>query len=321
MPHYNVDIKVHRRPLSPTGKSSAFQYLQHLGYILPIKTVFPVSLINRTQTKSNMNSWRTPFLILSLCLPAALSAQIAVDKLEVYLVPAKTSPMAEAFAINNEGKDPMQISLSVQDWDRAENGNNRFFPQSSLPGSCGRALSVFPEQLRLAPGETQQVRISVALTDTLQKPCWGIIFAQTVPPKGPIKGRSITYILRTGVKVYVHPSKSLADGAIDSMAVTKTDAVAATHSTPSVPASNVLLVRFQNTGTRHIQTTGHVELRNSQNVLLKTIDISEFPTLPGARRVLELPLPSLTRGHYVALAVLDFHGPDSVAGQFEFDIP
>lgn len=241
------------------------------------------------------------------------TAQLAVDKLEIY-ANASTTAQTEVFSVTNEGKDVLQVTLSVQDWDRTETGNNQFYPQGTRPGSCGQAVSAFPAQLLLAPGEMQQVRVNIQ-NPPVNKACWSIIFAQTVPAKSANQGRSITYVLRTGVKLYLHPATAQIEGAIDSMAVAPTpvnDTVSTTEKS--------LLVRFANTGGRHMQTQGKIELRDAAGALVKSVVVEEFPTLPGSKRLLMIPLGALPKGQYTALAILDFQGPDTIAGQYQFQI-
>lgn len=250
----------------------------------------------------------------ALLLPASqAAAQLAVDKLEIYATASPTS-QTEAFSVTNEDKEVLQVTLSVQDWDRTETGNNQFYPQGSRPGSCGQSVTAFPAQLLLAPGEMQQVRVNIQNPPT-DHACWSIIFAQTVPAKNPNKGRSITYVLRTGVKVYLHPVVAQAEGAIDSMAVAPT----LVNDAPSLTEKSVV-VRFANTGGRHIQTQGKIELRDATGNLIKSLNIDEFPTLPGSRRLITVPVGALPKGQYTALAIFDFHGPDTIAGQYQFQI-
>jgi hypothetical protein len=66
---------------------------------------------------------------------------------------------------------------------------------------------------------------------------------------------------------------------------------------------------------------GKVEIRRTDNTLVSTLDIPEFPTLPGATRRLGVPLPRLPRGKYVLLALLDYEGSEIAAGQVDLEIP
>lgn len=252
--------------------------------------------------------------LVVLLLPFEARAQLAVDKLEIYAAAAST-PQTEAFAVTNEGKEVLQVSLSVQDWDRTDNGDNHYYPSGTLPNSCKSSVAAFPLQMLLKPGETQQVRVNLTKSPA-DRACWAIVFVQTVPAKTKVQGRFITYVLRTGIKVYVHPKVAEADGAIDSMAVAAT----LKDGRPVATGEKSLLVRFANTGGRHIQTQGKLEIMNAAGNLVKSVNIDEFPTLPGAKRIVRVPVGLLPRGRYTALAILDFRGPDTIAGQYQFQI-
>jgi hypothetical protein len=49
------------------------------------------------------------------------------------------------------------------------------------------------------------------------------------------------------------------------------------------------------------------------------VPIDEFPTLPGSTRKIMVDVPSgLAPGDYVVLALIDFGGPELVAGQIDY---
>jgi hypothetical protein len=51
-----------------------------------------------------------------------------------------------------------------------------------------------------------------------------------------------------------------------------------------------------------------------------TSTVNEFPILPGAQRQVRSRMPQLAAGHYVALVILDFGGPELVAAQMELTV-
>jgi hypothetical protein len=69
---------------------------------------------------------------------------------------------------------------------------------------------------------------------------------------------------------------------------------------------------------------GEVEdmgFRRIDNSVAAHDTVQSFPVLPGARRRINVPLPALTSGHYIALVLLDFGGADVAAGQVPLDVP
>jgi P pilus assembly chaperone PapD len=251
-------------------------------------------------------------------LPATASAQLTIDQLELQLDPRSVDRKVGVFSITNEGTESVQVALHAEDWDRAESGENRFFPLGSQPHSCGEKLSVFPLSMRLDPGATGQVRVSADGLAGAPDACWQIVFAETARPPRPAGAqRAILYVVRTGVKVYVEPSGLQKDGAVEDVAL-KPHLLP--NGTPAVPAARDLVVAFRNTGAISLRTTGRVEFRRADNSVAATATITEFPTLPGARRNVAVVLPQLPAGKYTALAMLDFGGSEIAAGQIDLDV-
>lgn len=251
--------------------------------------------------------------------PASAGAQLTIDQLELQLDPRSADRKVGVFSITNEGTDAVQVALHAEDWDRAESGENRFFPLGSQPHSCGDKLSVFPLSMRLEPGATGQVRVSAAGLAESADACWQIVFAETARPPRPAGAqRAILYVVRTGVKVYVERAGLPKDGAVEDVAL-------APHPQPNgrpLPApTRDLVIAFRNTGGVSLRTTGRVEFRRADNSVAATATIAEFPTLPGARRNVSVAMPQLPPGKYTALAMLDFGGSEIAAGQIDVDIP
>ena len=64
---------------------------------------------------------------------------------------------------------------------------------------------------------------------------------------------------------------------------------------------------------------GRLEFRRLDNSVAMQVPIAEFPTLPAATRKLFVDVPAgLAPGDYVVLALIDFGGPELVAGQIDF---
>ncbi|HEY5085857.1 MAG TPA: hypothetical protein VII66_00735 [Gemmatimonadaceae bacterium] len=233
-------------------------------------------------------------------------AQVIVDPLEVVLSGAR--PVA-LVTVRNESASVQQAILNIGDWDRAETGENRFFQGGTQQGSCGALIKAFPLALRVEPHEIQTVRIALA-GPAPPSECWSIVFVEQAVPQAPSGRFGISYALRTGVKVYAIPTVTTRDGEIDSVIV---------RSDGTMPAKQDLIVGFHNVGSSHETAHGTVEIRRPDNSIAATLDIAEFPTLPGAHRSLVLTLPTLPQGRYVALAVLDFGGSEVAAGELEFE--
>jgi P pilus assembly chaperone PapD len=250
--------------------------------------------------------------------PALAQAQLEVDQLELYLVPRSPTGSMRVVNVSNESEKPVQASLRFGDWDRGEDGDNRFYPAGTVPQSCRKALRVFPATVRLEPHAKQAIRVSLENADSLRTTCWSILFLEVdQPATSNIGGRQITYVVRTGIKVYVEPEGLPRDGVIADIQVRQ-------HTRrPSATAPDTsrqeIAVAFRNSGGVSTFTRGTVEVRRLDNSVAAKLPIAEFPTLPGALRRLVVPLPPLPPGRYIALALLDYGGAEVAAGQIDFD--
>jgi len=271
--------------------------------------------------------------VLALCAAIGVvvsqpaSAQLLVDPLEVTIVAAGTNRVPASFSLSNTSGEVVQASITRSDWDRIENGDNRFLPAGSSGTSCGSMLSVSPLSIRVEPHTSRIVRLAVQTGAAVTKECWDIFFVEEVPRRAASKGNSLQYIFRTGVKVYVAPPGLPRDGAVEGVAVEDVAvAPAATSSTPAATLASApkatkrqISVLFHNTGGMHLLGKGRLEFRRLDNTLAAQVPIPEFPTLPGATRKVMVDVPlGLTPGDYVVLALIDFGGAELVAGQIDY---
>jgi P pilus assembly chaperone PapD len=252
-----------------------------------------------------------------VALPSAARAQVAVDELELHVaLRAGANSATTTFHAANPGILPTQATVSMQDWDRGESGENRYYPMGTLPTSCGSHVSVFPSVLQLSPRSSQTVRVTVDSASSIGHGCYTILFVETPPPPADMRAAGVKYNVRYGVKLYVEPETPLAAEVMD---VGVADIPPAERK--SIDASRRLEIVYKNTGARQTVAHGAVEIRRPDNSVVSKIDIPEFPTLPGATRRLGVALPSLPSGRYVLLALLDYEGAEIAAGQVELEIP
>jgi P pilus assembly chaperone PapD len=228
-----------------------------------------------------------------------------------------------SFVVHNASKLPVQGIVTREDWDRAENGENRFVPSGSTRNTCGALMNVFPTAFRIEPGADQIIRLAVEKAPNLPKECWDIVFVQELAQKRTLTRSGLQYIFRTGVKVYVVPTGLKRDASITGMTVENIGSRLASLTTVPVsqPARQRIAIQFSNSGQVHLAAKGRIEFRRLDNSIAMQIPIAEFPTLPGAVRRLELDVPpTIPAGSYIALALIDFGGADIAAGQLELSL-
>lgn len=265
--------------------------------------------------------------VIGVVISQPASAQLLVDPLEVTIVASGTNRVPASFSVSNTSNEVVQATITRSDWDRAENGDNRFLAAGSTGNSCGANLSVSPLSIRVEPHTSRVIRLGIQSAAPVTKECWDIFFVEEVPRRASTKGNSLQYIFRTGVKVYVAPPGLSRDGAVENMAIEEVPVPRTTASTtPATTVANVpaatkrqISVVFHNTGGTHLLAKGRLEFRRIDNSLASQVTIPEFPTLPGATRKVMLDVPAgLTPGDYVVLALIDFGGAELVAGQIDY---
>ncbi|MFL5524033.1 MAG: molecular chaperone [Gemmatimonadaceae bacterium] len=271
--------------------------------------------------------------MLALCAVVGVSqgahAQLLVDPLEVTMIAPGTDRVATTFSLSNTSDKPVQATISRSDWDRVENGDNRFLAPGSSGTSCGVMLSVSPLSVRIDPHSSRVVRLAVQTNAALTRECWDIIFIEELPQRSTTKGNSLQYVFRTGVKVYVAPPGLSRDAAIEDMSIVDSapaaaaSAASASRTTAASPKAlkRQIAIRFHNTGGMHLVAKGHLEFRRLDNSVATQTPIAEFPTLPGSVRRVLVDVPTgLPVGDYVVLALIDFGGAELVAGQIDYQV-
>ncbi|PYP33897.1 MAG: hypothetical protein DMD47_00290 [Gemmatimonadetes bacterium] len=256
--------------------------------------------------------------VLAGLVPTPVGAQLAVDQAEIFLEPRALGRGIASINVSNEGDSVAEATIYLSDWDRREDGENRFYPSGTLPRSCGRLLRVFPLSVRLAPHTSQGVRVALDGADTLSAACWSIVFVESgAAPTG--RGRQLAYITRLGVKIYGLPAGLAKDGMIDELVERGRRPGSGKSAADS--GGQRFEVTFRNSGGLPLWVRGRVEFRRLDNSVAATADVPEFPLLPGARRTVVVPAPKLRAGRYVALALLDYGGADIAGAQTPFETP
>jgi P pilus assembly chaperone PapD len=272
-----------------------------------------------TSTRRTARRWQR-FLPAALvffggaAIAAPLRAQLTVSPAELTLVPGST-PVA-SFTVGNEARTTVQAILYLNDWDRDDNGENRFFPTGTVVGSCGDRVKIFPQTVRVEPGARQSIRVS-AEPVAYPSPCWTIVFVESAPRPAP-GGSRIVYVTRLGVKVYVNPPGLARDAEVLGFALEKQ---LQTSSGPAVDTTqDELALRIRNIGGVPVRLEGRVEFRDFGNNVVQMVRVEEIPALPGSTRRIPVKLPTLPPGKYVALVLISYGGEDDLAAQLELEI-
>ncbi|MEE9208169.1 MAG: hypothetical protein V3U67_07335 [Gemmatimonadota bacterium] len=241
---------------------------------------------------------------LFLGAPQAAKAQYSVDPVIVQFS-TSNNVRSTAARIKNDGTQPLDVRLYVNDFEQDELGTHSFLPAGAGARSCESVLRVTPDAITVPPGESRYVNISFEPWHG-QDTCWSMVFVETLArvPTG-LRVRQ-----RIGVKVY--------GLAVDGELVGEIT-IAEIASGEGGPE---LVFEFENPGTWPVRPMGSVEIRDYQGRVVRWIEVRPFSVLPGRGRRVSMPLgQGLVAGEYLAVPVLDF-GADYLAGaQVAFSVP
>jgi P pilus assembly chaperone PapD len=242
-------------------------------------------------------------------LPASA---LLISQIEFDLALPRGAVDTLTFSVLNNETDPLEIQISLADWDRDITGENRFYPPGTLPRSAAPWLSVSPLRFELEPNKQQEVRFSIKVPSDIAGTYWAAIMVEAAPKQTQPQPPGTTVIVRRRFAVKVletPPGTGTKDGRIALIDVRGLN-----------PPN--YLVEFENRGTIHApRVTGRIELRDEKGTLLEKLDLESFPILPGAKRLLKVTSARkkgdlLPPGKYLVVAVLDYGGETLAGGQF-----
>lgn len=250
-------------------------------------------------------------LLLGLALCFVDTRALLISNVEFDLALPRGAHENFAFQLINNEAEPLEIQISLADWDRDINGENRFYQAGALPRSAAGWLSLSPTRFDLARNEQKEVKFSLRVPRDIEGTYWAAILVEASPkPAQPQPGTTVIVRRRFAVKVFeTPPGTGKRDGRITMLDVR------------GLNPPNIW-VEFENRGTIHIQkVSGRIEIRDDKGATVDKIEFESFPTLPGAKRQLKITSNRkrgdlLPPGRYAVLAVMDYGGESLAGGQY-----
>lgn len=246
------------------------------------------------------------FGALLLAMPSA--AQILVSNLAIDVTLAAGAEQTETFTITNVGLTTEHVRITYTDWWVDAEQRHHFVEPATLERSVYPYLVVSPVQFTLDPGESEAVRVSVALPANQDGLLWGMLFVESEPETSAQEAGTFGLRVRTrfGVKVYA------------TAAGTENRAGRVTRiAAQSTEAGTYFSVDFDNLGNSKVVPSGWFELRDVQGGTLWRKEFAGREVLPEARVTLTIPYdgPALAPGRYVLLGIIDYGVGRLVGGQ------
>ncbi len=241
-------------------------------------------------------------LALLFCLGgnAFASGVASIDRLKVEerLLPGETRE--GKIHVSNTQKEVMQLKVYVQDWayTPAADGSKNFAPPGFLPYSCSSWISLYPDQLTLSPGQSQDVRYTISAPPNVRGGYHSVVFFENLlGQKEQEKGKTVNISARLASLVYVEVvGTTQKQGKVNSLAMTREE------------GSKILQMKldFQNTGNCHLILEPTFVLMNQQGALVARGAFPKIYTLPGDSASPETHWPgNLAEGIYDLILTID----------------
>ncbi|MGJ7031138.1 hypothetical protein [Niabella hirudinis] len=244
-------------------------------------------------------------LLLSLLFCCGLQAQqISFSPMRLFFKGAPGETVSETITISNTTSQPYEFLLNLKDWNRDSLGTKHYFPESSLPHSNAKNISLPQTNFIIAPGEKKiyTVNMRIPLADTQKTASNSMLFfTQVNAPRTNAKakpGLGIRISMEFGIQLFYTPQAadrgSLQFEAFNYESLRIKDS-----------AVQRLIVKYQNTGQVHKDGFIRFELTNKQTG--EEIKPAPVPMAiaPLSNQVAYCPLVKQAPGDYLAVAILD----------------
>jgi P pilus assembly chaperone PapD len=252
------------------------------------------------------------FLSVSQTLFSQVGISVSPPRVYYTLNPGETG--SQKVLISNVSKEhPLNLSLTFGDWKYDTYGSNVMFPPDSLDNSCAGWLSLpGGTYITLEPGENREIDLTMAVPAESGHKAnvqTAMLFVTQMNPVDGVdaQGAAIRINVRQGIKIY---RKSHAPEVkrveIENLAYEK--------------ETNSLVLTFTNAGNIWINGRVNASLFNQTTGKESNIEAIDFYTMPGDRRIMNIPLQqTLEKGKYTATVMLDYGDETTIeAAELQF---
>ena len=245
---------------------------------------------------------------LGVAFSAPSSADLSVDvspaKYELQTQPGKQETFP--ITVRNTSNATMHIVASLSDYVLGPTGNYAFAPPGKSPYSLSKQITINPREFDLEPGAFTQVRFSVDVPANASGEYNNLVFFTTRPTR---KGGGLSIVERIASKVYVMiPETTHISGDVDDVKA------------QSLDDGQHYLVGFRNTGNAHVYLSGRVEIKQGGTVVERIAFPQGLLVERAGKRLIDAAGKKLAPGSYSVVALVDYGGPNLVAGQANFTV-
>ena len=225
--------------------------------------------------------------------------------------------------VSNPTSRVLEANITLSDWDRDSTGVIRFYEPGTLSTSCANLIKVFPAtNFLIQPYEkkdfTVMMDLSSAKADSA-KNCM-LFFTQINSQRGTSGtngvGVGVNLTVRIGIQIFYNlPTATKKNIEIERF-------IEDTIPTKDTTTQKNVLLTLQNHGDVETDGTVKFELLNLKSGEKRDLPEAKFYTLPNARRVLKIGIPSkLPTGKYSITALVDYGAEQELKiGELEIEL-
>jgi len=246
---------------------------------------------------------------LVLLVPASSPADISVDvspaKYELQTAPGKSETFP--IMVRNSSNTAVHITAALSDYTVGTNGTYAFLAPGSGKFSLAKAIQINPREFDIEPNAFQQVRFSIDVPAGASGEYASLVFFTTRPTRKA--GGGVAIAERIASKIYVIiPESARFTGEVEDV------------SAKTLDDGEHYLVNFQNTGNAHVYLSGRIEIKQAGAVVDRVTLPQGMLVERSGKRVIDAVGKKLPPGSYSVVALIDYGGPNLVAGQATFTV-
>ncbi|MFD1771585.1 hypothetical protein [Sphingobacterium suaedae] len=228
---------------------------------------------------------------------------ISVSPSRVFFKGEAGQTVSQAITFQNGSNGTLDFVAQFKDWDRDSLGVKRYYPTGGGRHSNAEWLSLSESTLRLAPGESKSVVLSMTIPLANHAPLLTnsmLFFTQANEQSKMIRqGVAVNVLLEVGIQVYHVPS-GLTAGDLEFLAFEDRGRIE--------QAGRVvrrMAVKVKNTGQINKDAYVRFELTSIESGAEIPVKAVAVAMLPEAEQWIQLDLPADLTGRYLAVAILD----------------
>ncbi len=243
------------------------------------------------------------FALLLTSIVSQAQTGITIGPPRVYYTIGPGQSQVERVTITNPSKDfPLELAVSLEDWQYGEYGENLLEASGTLSTSLAEWVTIPESFFSLQPGESKDLDILVSVPaagDLDSIPVrTSMLFVTQLNPRDGVddEGANIRISVRTGIKLYQRfPGSFEPLVEITNFRYLKDE------------AATQLSLHFDNTSNVWTDGVISVELLNQETGHKTSLPPVAFYSMPGDKRTQLIQLPAdLAQASYIATAIVDY---------------